>query len=1082
MPIRCLCLQLMVSRRLRLYSIKFVTYHDFDNDPENRKTWFLDGKCELIPRNPEDLAVPVTRFVRPRGTWTIVATVQRTHREPVSLFLFTLTWPATWAAKGYTTFTFGFDDLETCRKWHSLMHERIAFLCQREGLRRGRHTPSSSISGHNLNILGPDGMPPVLRPTLVSLRSRFAAVPEFATPGGDRQEQGQRPHTPPPGGASPCLLSPVSSSAHSMLFHNDGEATPPRSAGITLATSHAQPVPRPAPPSAAPGVAAARGAAGASSSSAYAAGPGAEHATSSRLPAYSGVPLTGHGGGYDSDDEEDGRGGHHGASEKMAARADVNHFSQRWVPWKQTNGVAVYHHEQADDEQGLGGEYMVSAVVRGRPNEVLKVLMCNQANTTLLGPAKSLEVLQENNEDGSGKEVLRIMLEASGSAGMLMAQREMIVERILKVDEAGLYVVMFISCDPPPTAAAAAGSSTPDAADASRSHHAGGDGDPGPHGRGGGGGGSKRGRLLRAGGGLVRWLRGPVRGWVRGGYTITPLEEHNLDNSPESLLTCIIKVDLGGCLSERSWLRGPSRQAGLVDAFLDRILMSIILVRDEVEHKRFSVQPFSLLASNKPAGVDLFARSSTMANRAPPGDNFARPSLAKMSTRMNSHAQPAGLSLPPRTTLRQQQAIPEHREMSTTQLSALAPHTPTEADPLALDMDAIQALSTLEKRFWSDTHTPGNDAPFKVRGPTYLKDRKKIPAGEPQFILASMDMVELPGPVEHVARFIPAVRQSGAPFSLIIHLIIPGTPMLGIVATYVNEQHPDSLGPPPKNPMGQDHDWQPFDFCLHKFMTSSDAVRNTMIKLIPHIADGSWVIKQAVGTTPVILGKALKTTYHMTKQYLEVDIDVSANNVAAYVTGLVRGATKSLIIDMGFVLEGTAPWELPEALLGTIRLNNLDLKYAKKLDLSAEIPLRLAPDVHQSHPVHIRRHSRSRSITKDLPDPSAPPLLARAQRPRPLDFLRPNPRLLDFHHRNDGTEATPPLRTTSAAEDGGVNEPSSPTRDSGPSSGLHHRSSKSMRVREQQEGGGVARGSTGAGSAGGEGPPSRSLSAGLHEQ
>lgn len=59
------------------------------------------------------------------------------------------------------------------------------------------------------------------------------------------------------------------------------------------------------------------------------------------------------------------------------------------------------------------------------------------------------------------------------------------------------------------------------------------------------------------------------------------------------------QVDLGGCLSERSWMRGPSQQAGLVDAFLDRILMSIILVRDEVEHKRFAVQPFSLLASNK---------------------------------------------------------------------------------------------------------------------------------------------------------------------------------------------------------------------------------------------------------------------------------------------------------------------------------------------------------------------------------------------------------------------------------------------------------------------------------------------------
>ncbi len=39
-------------------------------------------------------------------------------------------------------------------------------------------------------------------------------------------------------------------------------------------------------------------------------------------------------------------------------------------------------------------------------------------------------------------------------------------------------------------------------------------------------------------------------------------------------------------------------------------------------------------------------------------------------------------------------------------------------------------------------------------------------------------------------------------------------------------------------------------------------------------------------------------------QYLEIDIDISANNVASYVTGLVRGATRSLVIDMGFVLEG----------------------------------------------------------------------------------------------------------------------------------------------------------------------------------
>lgn len=41
-----------------------------------------------------------------------------------------------------------------------------------------------------------------------------------------------------------------------------------------------------------------------------------------------------------------------------------------------------------------------------------------------------------------------------------------------------------------------------------------------------------------------------------------------------------------------------------------------------------------------------------------------------------------------------------------------------------------------------------------------------------------------------------------------------------------------------------DHGWDPFDFVLHKFLHGDNATRNLMLKLIPHIADGSWVIKQ----------------------------------------------------------------------------------------------------------------------------------------------------------------------------------------------------------------------------------------------
>ena len=51
---------------------------------------------------------------------------------------------------------------------------------------------------------------------------------------------------------------------------------------------------------------------------------------------------------------------------------------------------------------------------------------------------------------------------------------------------------------------------------------------------------------------------------------------------------------------------------------------------------------------------------------------------------------------------------------------------------------------------------------------------------------------------------------------------------------------------------------------------------------------------------------------------MEVDIDVGSSSVAATVVGLVQGATKSLVVDMGIVLEGHSAEELPESLLGTV--------------------------------------------------------------------------------------------------------------------------------------------------------------------
>ncbi len=41
----------------------------------------------------------------------------------------------------------------------------------------------------------------------------------------------------------------------------------------------------------------------------------------------------------------------------------------------------------------------------------------------------------------------------------------------------------------------------------------------------------------------------------------------------------------------------------------------------------------------------------------------------------------------------------------------------------------------------------------------------------------------------------------------------------------------------------------------------ADARRNRQFKLIPRIVKGSWIVKQSVGTTPVLLGQKLVTKY-----------------------------------------------------------------------------------------------------------------------------------------------------------------------------------------------------------------------------
>ena len=62
------------------------------------------------------------------------------------------------------------------------------------------------------------------------------------------------------------------------------------------------------------------------------------------------------------------------------------------------------------------------------------------------------------------------------------------------------------------------------------------------------------------------------------------------------------------------------------------------------------------------------------------------------------------------------------------------------------------------RKFYEEIHIPGRDAPFHVRGPTYMQDAKKVPAGLPMFELQGIELVKTDGAVNHISRYLAVVR------------------------------------------------------------------------------------------------------------------------------------------------------------------------------------------------------------------------------------------------------------------------------------------------------------------------------------
>ncbi|KAI6701830.1 hypothetical protein NL676_010966 [Syzygium grande] len=144
-----------------------------------------------------------------------------------------------------------------------------------------------------------------------------------------------------------------------------------------------------------------------------------------------------------------------------------------------------------------------------------------------------------------------------------------------------------------------------------------------------------------------------------------------------------------------------------------------------------------------------------------------------------------------------------------------------------------------------------------------------------------------------------AVASEKGLFSVVFNFQLPGSTHYSMVFYFITKELvPGSL--------------------LQRFVDGDDEFRNSRLKLITTVPKGSWIVRQSVGSTPCLLGKAVDCNYIREPKYLEIDVDIGSSTVANGVLGIVIGVVTTLVFDMAFLVQANTTDELPERLIGAI--------------------------------------------------------------------------------------------------------------------------------------------------------------------
>uniref|UniRef100_A0A453QGI4 PH domain-containing protein n=1 Tax=Aegilops tauschii subsp. strangulata TaxID=200361 RepID=A0A453QGI4_AEGTS len=197
---------------------------------------------------------------------------------------------------------------------------------------------------------------------------------------------------------------------------------------------------------------------------------------------------------------------------------------------------------------------------------------------------------------------------------------------------------------------------------------------------------------------------------------------------------------------------------------------------------------------------------------------------------------------------------------------------------------------------------------FKVRSKNFSHDKSKVSAGKYLMELVAADWFKDTKRMDHVAKRKGCAAQVAAEkgmFSFVVNIQIPGSTHHSLILYFVTKSlKKGSL--------------------LQRFADGDDDFRNSRLKLIPSVPKGSWIVRQSVGSTPCLLGKAVDCSYIRGPEYIEVDVDIGSSAVANGVLGLVFGVVTSLVVDMAFLIQANTYDELPEQLIGAARFSHIE--------------------------------------------------------------------------------------------------------------------------------------------------------------